>query len=147
MRKSVILLIAILYVVSIVVVTFFGMKISMDQFKVYMSSISLKHEDMQILDDGSKYLYVKYDQELIDTQSYIEVFVDYDVGPENASNPEKVQFSLTNATYTDEEGNETVYAEVKANGTVIFYQKRTVYLYIKTTDGSNLEDKMMIRCR
>ena len=146
MKKSVILLIGIIYIVSIVVVTFFGMQISMDQFKVYMSSVSLYHSDMQILDDNTKYLDIVFDDEKASADGYISVFVDYEVGPDNASYPALVTFSLTNNTYTDSNGDVTTYAEVSANGEVVFFQRRTVWVYIRTTDGSNLSDRMMIRC-
>ena len=59
MRKSVIFIISIIYVVSIVVVTFFGMKIRMEQFPIIFDTISITSYDEIV--SGKKYLTIPYD--------------------------------------------------------------------------------------
>ena len=56
MRKSVIFIISVIYIVSIVAVTFFGMKIRTDQFQIYITNLQITSYD-QIVGEN-KYLRV-----------------------------------------------------------------------------------------
>lgn len=141
MNKSVIFFIAVIYVVSIVVVTFFGLAINMDQFNVYMNKIEITSYDQ--IYNGDKWLTIKFDEQDADNNS---VFVDYITGPDNATHPEKISFTLSNNTFTDSNGEVKVFAEVTANGEVVFYARRLVTLTIRTLDGSNLSDSLVINC-
>lgn len=141
MNKSVIFFIAVIYVVSIVVVTFFGLAINMDQFNVYMNKIEITSYDQ--IYDGNKWLTIKFDEQDADNNS---VFIDYITGPDNATHPEKISFTLSNNTFTDSNGEVKVFAEVTANGEVVFYARRLVTLTIRTLDGSNLSDSLVINC-
>lgn len=145
MKKSVILLIGIIYIVSIVVVTFFGMKINVDQFPIRMEEISVTNYDSIL--NGKKYIFLDFDEEKVLADGYISTFVLFETGPDNASYPEKVSFSISNNEYTKEDGEKGLYADVTANGEVIFYQMRTVSVTVYTTDGSNISDTVYIRCR
>ena len=60
MRKSVLFLVGILYLVSIVVVTFFGMQARMDQFKVYVSSVEIINDGMGEFEDENGNKHKKY---------------------------------------------------------------------------------------
>ena len=104
MKKSVIFLIGVLYIISIVVVTFFGLQATIDQFQVYMNSISITSYD-QIVNDN-KYLIVNFN----DTEGYTSVFIEYDYTPSNATHPDRVSFSLVSNTYVDENGE--AYCEI-----------------------------------
>lgn len=141
MNKSVIFFIAVIYVVSIVVVTFFGLAINMDQFNVYMNKIEITSYDQ--IYNGDKWLTIKFDEQDADNNS---VFIDYITGPDNATHPEKISFTLSNNTFTDSNGEVKVFAEVTANGEVVFYARRLVTLTIRTLDGSNLSDSLVINC-
>lgn len=141
MKKSVIFFIAVIYIISIVVVTFFGLTVNMEQFTIYMNRLEIT--SYSSITSGEKYAFLAFDDSDSDNNS---IFVDYITGPDNATYPERIKFSLVNATYTDSEGNVTVFAEVHQNGEVVFYQRRTVRVVITTTDGSNLTDTMTIRC-
>ena len=141
MNKSVIFFIAVIYVVSIVVVTFFGLAINMDQFNVYMNKIEITSYDQ--IYNGDKWLTIKSDEQDAVNNS---VFVDYITGPDNATHPEKISFTLSNNTFTDSNGEVKVFAEVTANGEVVFYARRLVTLTIRTLDGSNLSDSLVINC-
>ncbi len=141
MKKSVIFLIAVIYLVSIVVVTFFGLQVSIDQFQVYMNSVNIKTYSQMV--NNNKYLFVDFDQ----TEGYTSVFIEYEYAPSNASYPERVNFSLVDNTYEDENGQMQYYAEVSANGEVVFYGRKTVRLFLTTTDGSKLTDSVIIVCR
>lgn len=125
---------------SIVIVTFFGLQPAVDQFKVYMSSISITSYDG--ISGGEKYISIKYDE----IEGMSSVMVEYEYSPDNASNPESVKFSLLGNTITI--GGETkVFATVNNFGEVVFLSKGTVKLTIRTTDGSKLSDSVLIICR
>ncbi len=140
MKKSVIFLIGILYIVSIVVVTFFGLQPSIDQFQIYMNSISISNYDSII--SGRKYIFLEYDE----VEGYSSVTIEYEYGPTNASYPDRVSFTLTGNTITDAEGNTITYAVVNNYGEVVFTSRGTVRLTITTADGSRLSDVVTIRC-
>lgn len=141
MRKSVVFLISVIYIISIVVVTFFGLRVNMDQFNVYMNRLEITSYERIVNDE--KYAFLEFDDN--DANNNI-IFIDWQTGPDNATNPDAIRFSLVNATYTDSEGNVTVYAEIHGNGELVFYARRTVKVTITATDGSNLSDSITIRC-
>ena len=141
MKKSVIFLIAIIYLVSIVIVTFFGMQIAIDQFKVYMTKIEITNEYKMI--DDEKYIIIKFDT----VQGYTSIFIDYETAPDNASNPEKISFRISGNEYVDSEGNVTICATVTDNGEVTFTRPGQVVVTVSTEDGSRLSDSVNILCR
>ena len=98
MRKSVLFLIGIVFIVSIVVVTFFGMKISFDQFKIYINEIEITNFDREIR--GNKYKTVYFNE----TEGFTTIFIEYKIGPVDASDPDAISFTLSNHTYEDENG-------------------------------------------
>ena len=75
MKKSVIFLIAVLYLISIVVVSFFGLQISVDQFQVYMTSLSITSYDQLV--NQNKYLTINFN----DSEGYASVVIEYDYAP------------------------------------------------------------------
>ena len=141
MKKSVIFLIAIIYLVSIVIVTFFGMQIAIDQFKVYMTKVEITNE-CEIRND-EKYIRIQFDT----VQGYTSIFIDYETAPDNASNPEKISFRISGNEYVDSEGNVTIYATVTDNGEVTFTRPGLVVVTVSTEDGSRLSDTVTIFCR
>lgn len=141
MRKSVLFLIGIVFVISIVVVTFFGMKISFDQFKIYINEIEITNYDREIR--GNKYKTVYYNQ----TEGYTTLFIEYKIGPENASDPDAISFTLTNNTYEDENGETQYYAEISSSGELVFYKPKAVTVTITATDGSGKSDTMVVTCK
>lgn len=141
MRKSVVFLLGAIYVVSIVVVTFFGMQAKMDQFQIYMTSIEITSYDQIVR--GNKYLNMTYNE----TEGYSSIFITYTYNPNNATFPEKVSFSLVGNTYEDEEGNTQFYATISPMGELVFYKRKAVTVTITTTDGSKLSDSVMVICR
>lgn len=141
MKKTVIFSIAIIYLISIIVVTFFGMQSRLDQFQVYMTKIEITSYDQVV--NGNKYTFVDFN----DDEGYASMFIEYTYAPDNASYPDKVSFSLSGNTYIDENGETAYYAEVSANGEIVFYSRKAVVLTIRTTDGSSLSDSVTIICR
>lgn len=139
MRKSVLFAIGIVYLASIVVVTFFGLQLRMDQFQVYMESINITTYDE--IRNGKKYLYLDFD----DSEGFKSVFIWFEYSPDEATYPDKVKYSLTGHTY--EEGGETKYAAtISERGELVFYKRKAVTVTITTTDGSKISDKVFVFC-
>lgn len=141
MRKSVLFLIGIVFIVSIVVVTFFGMKISFDQFKIYINEIEITNFDREIR--GNKYKTVYFNE----TEGFTTIFIEYKIGPVDASDPDAISFTLSNHTYEDENGETQYYAEISSSGELVFYKPKAVTVTVTATDGSGEFDTMLVTCK
>ena len=141
MKKSVLFLILVIYLVSIVVVTFFGMKARMDQFQIYMNDIEITSYDQKVGND--KYLTVQFNE----TEGYASLFIEYKYAPDSASFPEKIKFTLSNNTYIDDDGNTQYYATISQMGELTFFKRKAVKVTLTTTDGSKISDSVTVICR
>lgn len=141
MRKSVLFFIGAIYIVSIVVVTFFGMQAKMDQFQIYMTNIEITSYDQLV--NGNKYLTINFNE----TEGYSSVFITYKYAPNNATFPDRVKFSIVGNTYEDENGETQYYAEISPAGELVFYSRKAVKISITTTDGSKLTDTVNVICK
>ncbi|MCD8200660.1 MAG: hypothetical protein LUD47_01125 [Clostridia bacterium] len=137
MKKSSAFLIVIVLIVSVVVISFFGKSIAVGQFEVYMTDVWITNEK-----DANNTIYVDYD----DVFGFGSVTLDYDYLPVDADYPNKVKYSLTNNTYTDENGEEQIVAEIRGASEVLFHTRGAVVAYIRTTDGSGKSDSVKIVC-
>ncbi len=141
MKKSVIFLISIIYLVSIVVVTFFGMKINIDQFEIYMANIEITTYT-GINNQGTKFLRLNLNDE-----GYASAIIEYNYGPDNATHPDRVEFSLTGNKGIDKEtGEEKTYAKISNTGELLIYNPCAFYVILTTSDGSALKDELYVRC-
>ena len=132
MKKSVVILIALIYIASIAIVSFFGL-----QYKVFDEVISV--ERIEILDEGlkensfwGKYIVISPDQ-----NGEYKYHIKYRVYPDNAS-VQEVDFAtdpnITEKNYTvDENGLVTI--DSAGNSAVII---------IGATDGSGIQEKITI---
>jgi hypothetical protein len=138
MRKSVLFLLGVLYLVSVVVVTFFGIQARMDQFKVYISHLEITNYQGTFDLGGQK---VKYASITKKTES-VSFCVETRIEPSNATN-KKLEYVLfkPNGELLDSSG-----IVVTSDGIVEFHETKDVILKIKTTDGSALQESIMIFC-
>lgn len=141
MKKSVIFTISIIYLLSIFIVTMFGMKIKVDQFEIYMSDLQITNYD-KIDKKGNKVKTIYMD----DNVGYVTFQVEYEYKPENASYPDKIKFLLRNNTRILD-GQEVEIATVTDYGTVAFTRVGSVTLKVYATDGSSKEDYISVSCR
>ena len=140
MKKSSLFFIIVACIISVVAISFFGLKVEMGQFTVYMTSISITNDYQEVA--GNKLITV-----YLNSEGYATLTLDYTYAPEDATYPDAVKYTLTNNTYTDEETGETkYYATVNSYGEVVFYKAKTVIATITTTDGSQLTDSVYIIC-
>lgn len=131
MKKSVIILIAIIYAASITLVTFFGLKYS-SHFteEILVEKLEIINEGIRIDEaDGSKYIILYPDEEGKRTFQ-----VEYSITPDDAHNKD-VEFSLDGDV-----------ASVDENGLVTFNQpgRQGATLHVVTTDGTRLKDSILI---
>lgn len=131
MKKPVVIIIALIYVASIALVSFFGL-----QFKVFEEVIPV--ERVEITNQGQKSSATQGDYIVIrpNEQGERRVKIDYHVYPEDASNT-KVDFAYEQVDY----------ASVDEYGVVTFSKPGVLKVRIIATDGSNAEDTLTIIAR
>lgn len=140
MKKSVIFLIGVIYVLSIVVVSFFGMQPAVDQFKVYMTDIEITN--YTTIANGVKYITLDYNE----IEGITRVDLEYSYSPDNASYPNSVKYTITGNTYKDSNGDVVTFATVSSTGSVEFLEPGLVTVTITATDGSKVSDSVKIIC-
>ena len=141
MRKSVIFIISIIYIASIVVVTFFGMQIKMDQFPIVFKSVEITSYDEIV--SGKKFLYIDFDE----TEGYGSTFITYKYSPNNVTYPEKVEFAILGNNEYEEDGEIKKYAEISSIGELVVYKKnRMVTVTITTLDDGKKSDTVRVYC-
>ena len=121
MKKSVVILIALIFIASVVCVSFFGLQFKTFEEIVYVSSIELLDENLKTNDQGEKYVVI-YPDENGDRKYQIK----YRVHPDNATD-DGVIFAY------DEENT---FATVDENGLVTFTKKGAITVQIIAKDGS-----------
>ena len=124
MKKSVIILIAIIYVAAVALVSFFGLQNLVLEETVYVQRIAILNDDVKIDEsDGSLYVVIYLDDK--DTAQYQ---IQYRVYPENATN-QGVTFSYD---------TQTPNVSVDENGLVSFTGMSAVEVILNPKDGTTL---------
>ncbi len=126
MKKSVVVLIAIIYIASIAIVTFFGLKHNTFFNDVSVSEITIVNEGIRYTRDGQKYIVIPQG----DTTFQIE----YTVSPEDAVN-KNVEFIY------DEQ---STIASVDSNGLVTFNKIGSITVTVTASDGNGASDTIEI---
>ena len=128
MKKSVVILIALIFIASVVCVSFFGLKFKTFNEIVYVQSIEILDENLKTDDQGEKYVVIYPDE-----KGERRFKIDYHVYPDNATNTE-VDFA-----YEEREG-----VTVDEYGVVTFEGQGLIKVKIIAKDGSNAEDSLLI---
>ena len=121
MKKSVVILIALIFIASVVSVSFFGLKFKTFNEIVYVSSIELLDENLKTNDQGEKYVVIYPDD-----KGERKYEIKYRVHPDNATE-DGVIFAY------DEEN---AFATVDENGVVTFKKKGAITVQLIAKDGS-----------
>ena len=137
MKKSVLFLIGVICFISVFVVTFFGADANIDQFKVYITKVEITNYD-RIYDSYGKYKKVTFDE-----LEGASIFIEYTIGPENATDKSAIKFSVVQGVGGDED---SPIAVIDQKGELSFLKKGTVTVYITPTDGWNCSDSMTVKC-
>ena len=128
MKKSVVILIALIYIAAVALVSFFGL-----QFKVFEEIIDV--EKIEITNEGQKYSESQGDYIIVEPNEKGErrIKIDYRVYPDNATNQE-VDFAY----------DESKIASIDEYGVVTFTKPGMLKVKIIAKDGSNAEDSILI---
>ena len=131
MKKPVVILIALIYIASVALVSFFGL-----QFKVFEEVVPV--ERIEITNEGQKYSETQGDYLVIypDENGERRVKIDYHVYPDNATN------TAVDFAYEEREG-----VTVDEFGVVTFEKSGLIKVRVIATDGSNAEDTLLIIAR
>ena len=122
MKKSVIILIGVIYLLAVCAVSFFGLKTQVYNEKIYITNIEIINEDVKQTSEGENYIIFDYDEA---NPSFI---IQRKIYPENAST--KV------VEYLYDETN--AFATVDNNGIVTFNSKGAITVYVTAKDGSGV---------
>lgn len=126
MKKSVIILIAVIYVASIAVVTFFGLKHNTFFNDVAVSEVRVVNEGIKYSREGEKYIVIPMGETTFQ--------IEYTVTPDNAVNK--------NVEFIYDEQNSV--ASVDKNGLVTFNSTGSIIIYVTASDGNGAFDKIEI---
>lgn len=127
MKKSVIIVIGIIYVLAIVIVGFFGLKIKQYDANIYVKSVEITNSDIEIWGNGDKVITIYLDD------GY-EYQLEWKITPSNATHPE-VKFGYDTSS--------TV-GSVDQEGKVTFYKAGVITIYVSSVDGSAKSDSVKL---
>ena len=129
MKKSVVILIALVYVASIALVSFFGLQFKVFNEEVYVDGIAVQNEGQKANDTFGSYVTVSLSQ----NNTYV---IDTRISPDNATNKK--------INYTAEPSIEGC-ASVDENGVVTLNQSGTfVKIMMTPADGSDVQTSLTI---
>ena len=130
MKKSVVILIALIFIASVVAVSFFGLQFKTFDEIVYVESIEILNEDVELDDTGMPFAVV-----FPDANGVRQYQIKWRVHPDNATD-DGVSFA-----YDSQNGNVTI----DENGVVTFQTRGGVTVQIIAKDGS-AKTTMTIYC-
>ena len=152
MKKSVFLIILIIYVASILFIGLFGMEMALFNEKLYVTDIIITNESTEeysvyeSTQEGIIYITFFYDNtydgnwESEDNPNVVQLF--WKVVPEDATN-RKISFSYD----TSYEGGVNPYGKVTETGTVMFKKAGSITVTITALDGSNTKTRVTVVAR
>lgn len=128
MKKSVALMVFAIYILSIVFVGFFGMKISFFEERVYASQVVCVNDDIVVQPDGRKLLVFTFNP---DETGMMRYQLAWRVLPDTTTNKE-IKFNYTsNGKFSVDE-----------KGVVTFTTNTTATIFIVAQDGSNKREEV-----
>ncbi|MBE6619516.1 MAG: hypothetical protein E7626_07045 [Ruminococcaceae bacterium] len=134
MKKSVVILILVIYLASVALVSFFGLQYKTFDEIIYTEKIEFLNDDIKTMDDGSLYAVVKQDE-----STGLWVYqIKYRVYPDNATNSE-VEY-----IYDTQKPGVTVDT---TTGVVTFEERGALKVTIKPKDGTDISATVTLRAR
>lgn len=146
MKKSILFVSIIMFLVSVFLISSFGGAIRDDQFKNYFTNVEiLTYEEDTYEQIGIKIYRVMFDAEAGETK----VSIDYKVNPVDATDSSAYAFSIVDGNEQfdigDDEHTMKDCATLEKN-ILAFYHPVSVRVMLKTTDGSDLSDFCTFIC-
>ncbi len=143
MKKSVILLILVVYIASMCIVGFFGIKLRVYDEVVKVEKIEcVTKSDSIIKTEGNKDLEFLYNDGIEYYAGYfytegLSVTLAFSVSPDNATNKNIEFIANTSSQYTlKDNGDNSV--------TITFNQKASIILIVRAEDSNNAQTKLRI---
>lgn len=129
MKKSVVVLIGIIYVAAVALVSFFGLQAKEFNEVVYVASIEILNDDLRVREDtGEKFAIVE-----ADASGKRAYQIEYRVGPDNATNQE--------VEYVYDKNNSSSIS-IDSNGVVTFPKAGTsIKVRLLAKDGSDIQSE------
>ena len=131
MKKSVVITIGVIYGLSIVFVTLFGIKHKSFNEIIYVSQVTIEEKNASYLPSGTKYIMLSPGED--GTAQYQ---IAWTVSPENAT--------TTAVTFNYDKENPC--ASVDENGLVTFTKQGSITVTVTATDGTSQSDAIQIIC-
>lgn len=132
MKKSVIIIIGVIYIASIVLIGFFGMKITAYDEILYVTKIECLNQNATTSSDGTLTLMFNYDSSKSPEENVLQI--EWKVYPEDASN-KRVAFVYD---------VDSKVGSVDKYGRVFLKKKGLLLVYIQSTDGSAVGKTLQI---
>ena len=127
MKKSVIILIGIIYIMAIVTVSFFGLKIGEFDSTTYVTNVEFTNSNIENLKNGDKIIYITYSENAT-------FQLEWKVIPDDASHNEVNIIYDTSSTV----------GSVDKNGLVTINSKGVLKVTISSIDGSAKKDSLKL---
>ena len=132
MKKSVVIIIGVIYALSIVIVTLFGLNFQTFNTITYVTQVDIIDENANSNSDGMKYVSLSPDEE-----GKREYQLAWKVTPDNATN-KSVSFDYDTSK---------AFVSIDENGLVTFAEPGVITVTVKATDGTSCSDKIKIYFR
>ena len=134
MKKSVIILIAIIYVASIAIVSFFGLNFKSYNEKIYVSELKIVNEGVLYDEEGNRYVVIRPD-----SAGELKYKIECKLTPEDAT-AQEIEYLYD---------HEIDYVTIEADGSVIFDREKmggrgAVSVTATSTDGTGVSDSITI---
>jgi len=133
MKKSVVILIAVIYVMAVVLVSFFGIQATLLEETIYVNKIEIINKGVTTLPDGTKTIDIYFNG-----NETAEYQIEWKVTPTDATNS-KVKFNYDRDNITC--------ATVDENGFVVFTRPGAIPITITPADGTILSAPAAITIR
>ncbi len=151
MKKSVVLLISLVYIISVVIVGVLGLKMRVYDEVVYVTDIKVSIRDFDKL-EGAVYAENVKDPEnpdrLLYNYYYYIKYTDKEIKLEIQSNVEPVESTYSHVTYYIGAGQEnyvTLETSTDNNIAVVtFYKPRFLIINVQSTDGKKLQKSIAV---
>ena len=132
MKKSVVIIIGVIYGLSIVIVTLFGLKHKSFNEIIYVSQVTIVEENASFYPaSGMKYIILSPDE-----GGGCQYQLKWTVSPDNA----------TNQSVTFDYDKEKSFVTVDENGLVAFTRQGEITITITAADGTSQSDSIQIIC-
>ena len=147
MKKTSIFVIFVSFILSIFLISFYGLAIVDDHMKAYISSVEILSYDVSIYEKtNQKIKNVSLDEET----GIAQIYIDYSVksnNHEDASLYDYCEFTILSGNGEFELDNITYpYAEINKSR-LTFYHQTAIKVMLSTTDGSNKTDFCLFVCK